>query len=312
MNRFVFAFLGLLMLPRAAELAAPFLLGFLLYLLCRNPVRRMTVHGLRRGTAAFFSLAFLCAVALGVASVLLIMAVDGGLRLPELYAHLSADGGGSLPLRFLETFRDQLAEALRSLAVKLLSGLGNLTGFLMTLLFAVLAAYFFLRDEEKLVDITRQIGGGAFFGKLLNLREALSTALSGYLRAQGLLMGLIFVILSVFFLLFGVSHALPAALGVAFVDAVPVFGSGFVLLPWALYEFLSGDAALGFGLLALYGVCSLTRQILEPRLIGAGLGLHPLLSLAGVFVGFRLFGFWGLLLGPMLMLVFVSYIQKSS
>ena len=86
MNRFVFAFLGLLLLPRAAELLAPFLLGFLLYLLCRAPVRRMAAHGLRRGAAAFFSLAFLCSVALGVTAVLLIMAVDGGLRLPELYA----------------------------------------------------------------------------------------------------------------------------------------------------------------------------------------------------------------------------------
>ena len=123
-------------------------------------------------------------------------------------------------------------------------------------------------------------------------------------------MAVTFGVLSVFLVLFGVKNAVLIALGTAFLDAIPVFGTGFVLLPWAAWQFLTGSTSMAFGLTALYGVCSLIRQILEPRILSAQIGLHPLLTLAGIFVGFKLFGLPGLVLGPAAVMVIVSYIQK--
>lgn len=311
MSRFIIGFLGILLLPKAAELLAPFLLGLLIYYLCRRSVRRMAALGVHRGAAAFFALSFVAVIALGITAAIVTLAYNESGRLPELYARLSSiEIQSSLLRKFLAAFSEELTEAARTITMAVLSRIGNVTGFLMVLLFALLSAFFFLKDENKIVDIILRHRGYSFIKNALMFRDTVSAALGGYIRAQLLLMSLTFAILSVFLLLFGVKYALLAALGIAFLDALPVFGTGFILLPWALYEFLTGDNALGFGLVALYGVCSLTRQILEPKILSSQIGLHPLLTLAGVFVGFKLFGVLGLIAGPLLVLVFVTYIQK--
>lgn len=313
MNSAVLFFLGILMLPRAAELLAPFLLGLVIYFVCRRSVRRMAALGLNRTAAVFFALAFAAVVTLSLAALLCAYVYGEGERLPELVERLSAVGRtGTLAGRLISAFGGELTDAARTLAVAALSRLKALPEALMTLVFGLLAAFFFLRDEEKIVDIIVRLGGDGFVKNLLRAREAVAAALGGYVRAQLVLMAVTFGLLAVFFLLFGVEHALLAALAVAALDAVPVFGVGFVLLPWALFEFLTGAAPLALGLLGLYAACSLTRQILEPRLVSSRIGLHPLLTLAGIYAGFRLFGVLGLIIGPVLVLIFVSYIQKRS
>lgn len=311
MSRFIIGFLGIMLLPKAAELLAPFILGLLIYLLCRRSVRRMAALGVHRGAAAFFALSFVAVIALGITAAIVTLAYNETGRLPELYARLSsAQIQSSFFQKFLAAFSEELTEAARTITMAVLSRIGNVTGFLMVLLFALLSAFFYLKDEDKIVDIILRNRGDGFIKNALMFRDTVSAALGGYIRAQLLLMSLTFTILSVFLLLFGVKYALLVALGIAFLDAMPVFGTGFILLPWALYEFLAGSSALGFGLVALYGVCSLTRQILEPKILSSQIGLHPLLTLAGVFAGFKLFGVLGLIAGPLLVLVFVTYIQK--
>ena len=86
---------------------------------------------------------------------------------------------------------------------------------------------------------------------------------------------------------------------VALLDALPLLGTGTVLIPWALVRMAAGDVALGLGLLGLYGAAALIRNILEPKLLGAQLGLSPLLTLVAIYAGWRLGGFWGMLLLPM-------------
>lgn len=304
--------IGILLLPRVIGLLAPFIVGFLLYLICRRSVRRMAALGLGRGTASFFALGFVAALILGAAAIIFAAAYNESEHLPQLYAKLSSiQTENELIRKFITAFRGELTEALKALSVKLLSYVQNITGFLMIMVFAVLSAFFFLKDEEKIVDIILRNRGDGFIEKVQYFKNSISAALSGYIRAQLILLIITFSILSVFFILFGIKYAILIAFAVAFVDAIPVFGTGCVLLPWAAYEFLTGGKALGFGLLALYGVCSLTRQLLEPKILSTQIGLHPLLTLAGVFIGFKLFGFWGLIIGPMLMMIFVTYIQKS-
>lgn len=92
------------------------------------------------------------------------------------------------------------------------------------------------------------------------------------LRAQGKLMGVTFLILTAGFLLLGVDYALLLALLTTVIDALPVFGTGTVLLPWSLLEFVRGNARRGVGFLLLYAAAALTRQALEPRLLGGQIG----------------------------------------
>ena len=113
--------------------------------------------------------------------------------------------------------------------------------------------------------------------------KRMKDAAFGWLLAQCKLMGLTFSILALGFLLLRIPHALLWALGVSVVDAFPVFGTGTILLPWALICFLQDDGARAVGLLGIYAVISLTRSALEPRLVGRHLGLDPLVTLMALY-----------------------------
>ena len=82
-------------------------------------------------------------------------------------------------------------------------------------------------------------------------------------------------------------------------DFLPLLGTGVVLVPWGIVSLLLGETRVGVGLLILFGVCTLLRQLAEPRLFGQGLGVHPLLALLSTYAGLRLFGVAGMLLAPL-------------
>ena len=314
MNRFLFVILvvvSVLLLPKVLGLIFPFIIGLILYLICRRPVRRMAAAGMNRSLAAICSLFFMLALIGGVCAIIFTLAYNGRDQLPRLYQQITVvQTENTLLQSFLTTLHEELTEAARTISIFLISHLGHLTEVLMILLFAVLSAFFFLRDEENVVDIIVRNGGHRFLENVQIISQTAREALSGYIRAQGILMVITFVILSVFLVLFGVQSAVLIALGIAFLDAIPVFGTGFVLLPWAAWEFFSQNSSLAFGLIALYGVCSLVRQILEPKILSSQIGLHPLLTLTGIFIGFKLLGIPGLILGPAATLIIVTYLQK--
>ena len=314
MNRFFYVVLvvvSVLLLPRVLELIFPFIIGFLLYLICRRPVRRMAGIGVNRGLAAVFTLFFVLALTGSVCFLIFAAAYGERGRLPGLYQHISViKSENSLIQGLLNTFSEEIESAIRSVAMALISHIGDITEIVMMLFFAVLSAFFFLRDEERLVDIISRNGGDGFLKNVQSIKATAGNALIGYIRAQAILMVVTFLILSVFLVLFGVEYAILIALGIAFLDAIPVFGTGFILLPWAAWQFLSENPSMGFGLLALYGACSLTRQILEPKILSTQIGLHPLLTLMGIFLGFKLFGVVGLIIGPASILIIVTFVQK--
>lgn len=125
-------------------------------------------------------------------------------------------------------------------------------------------------------------------------------ALWGWLRAQCKLGSISFLILTVGFLLLKVPFAPVWALLIAFVDALPMLGTGLVLLPWALVCALEGNMIQAAGLLGIYAAAALTRTALEPRFLGKHLGLDPLITLVALYAGYRLWGLPGMILAPVL------------
>ena len=126
------------------------------------------------------------------------------------------------------------------------------------------------------------------------------TALLGWGKAQLKLMGLTWVILTLGLVLLRIPYAPVWAAAVALVDAFPVLGTGTVLLPWALVCFLQEDTARAVGILSTYALITMTRSVLEPKLLGNHMGLDPLVTLVALYAGFRLWGFGGMLLAPVL------------
>ena len=125
-------------------------------------------------------------------------------------------------------------------------------------------------------------------------------ALWGWLKAQLKLCAITWGIVSAGFLLMGIKGGVGWAALVAVVDAVPILGTGTVLLPWALVALLQGESLRAIGLLCTYGAAAMTRTVLEPRLVGSHLGLDPLTTLAALYAGYRFWGITGLLFTPIL------------
>ncbi len=124
--------------------------------------------------------------------------------------------------------------------------------------------------------------------------------LSGWLFAQLKLTSITFLILCAGFLLLRITYAPLWALLICFVDALPILGTGTVLIPWSLVCFLQGDAVRALGLLGTYTAAALLRSVLEPRLVGKQLGLDPLVTLFAMYAGYRLWGILGMICSPLL------------
>jgi len=119
-----------------------------------------------------------------------------------------------------------------------------------------------------------------------------------YLRAYCSLFMLTFSLLLIGLIIIDMKYAFIAALVIAFIDILPVFGAGTVLIPWGVLLLLSGDRYRGFGLLILYAAIAVARQIAEPRIIGKSLGLYPLVTVFSMYAGLKIFGFAGVILVP--------------
>ena len=137
------------------------------------------------------------------------------------------------------------------------------------------------------------------------------TAVGGWLKAQIKLSAVTWLILTTGFFLLRVSYAPLWAAMVSLVDAFPILGTGTVLLPWALISFVQDNAARGMGLLGIYAVVSVTRSVLEPKLVGKQLGLDPLVTLAALYAGYRLWGLGGMILAPLLAVTVRNLIPGS-
>ena len=130
-----------------------------------------------------------------------------------------------------------------------------------------------------------------------------------YIKAYGILLLLTFALLLVGFWILRVEYAFLLAFLIALADLLPIIGVGTILIPWGIVMLLQKQFYLGFGLLLLYLVISLIRQVAEPKVLGKSLGLHPLLTLFATYVGFSLFGVLGMILAPVVALLVKRFLS---
>jgi sporulation integral membrane protein YtvI len=173
----------------------------------------------------------------------------------------------------------------------------------LTIVVTALACFYFAIDYEGIREgLLSLLGGGAERTASRGLR-IVSSALKSYAKAYLLIMLITFAEVFVGLLLLKRKYAFIIAIGIAVVDVLPLFGTGAVLIPWALVSFIIGDHGVATGLLVLYGVITIVRQLIEPKIVGANLGIHPLATLFAMFAGLSLFGFFGMLAGPLVIIV---------
>jgi sporulation integral membrane protein YtvI len=134
--------------------------------------------------------------------------------------------------------------------------------------------------------------------RIPDFQKGLKNFLSRYFKAYALILFLTFCELYVGFSMLALEYSFLLAILISLVDIFPVLGVGTIILPWAAITLIGGNYPLGFGLVILWGVVTIVRQIIEPRIVGGTLGVHPILMLIAMYLGFRFFGLLGILLSP--------------
>ena len=107
-----------------------------------------------------------------------------------------------------------------------------------------------------------------------------------------------------------VNYALPIAAIIAVLDIMPVIGTGGILIPWAIIELILKNYFLGFSLLILYIGVTVFRNIIEPRIVGHQIGLHPIITITAMYAGLRLFSVAGIIIGPVVAIT-VKYLNDE-
>jgi len=174
----------------------------------------------------------------------------------------------------------------------------SLPEVIMFTIITLLATFFMLYDRHKIAYALRRQLPESWINRLLSIKNDLFTAIFGYLRAAMILMVITFTELLIGLSIIGVRYALLLAVLIAVIDALPILGTGGVLIPWSIYSFITGDVRMGVSILCLYLVVLIIRQTIEPKIVGQQIGIHPLLTLVAMYTGLKLFGFAGFILGP--------------
>ncbi len=245
---------------------------------------------------------------------------------PELLDGLLArlaQNSAACPDWLRDYLREQLARTvsdfdslLRALSARILSALtaaaASLPGGALAVATCVLAIFFTSASYPLICAAVRSRLSGGALQRLSLFRSGAADSLSRWLRAQLTLSLITFFELLVGFLFMRQRYALLLALLITLLDALPVFGTGTALVPWAAVTLLIGFPPKAIVLLALYLCTLVTRNVLEPKLLSAQAGLPPVASLAAMYLGFRSFALAGMILFPFLLLLTAQILRSGS
>ena len=205
----------------------------------------------------------------------------------------------------LETSSNWLRSALTSL-LNIITSLPSIT---ICIGITVVALYFICVDKIYILDQIEHHLPKIWVKKMYNHLSEIISNLGGYLKAQATLIVVSFFIsLTGLFILkfigFNIKYPLLIALFIGFVDALPLLGSGTVMIPWAILSGINGEINFGISIIVLLIIMSVTKQVLEPKLVSKNIGIHPIFTLIAMYTGFKTIGIIGLLIGPIVLIIF--------
>jgi sporulation integral membrane protein YtvI len=178
----------------------------------------------------------------------------------------------------------------------------SLPGIILFIVFSIISSVFFAVDYGKITEYVAGMLPEKTRGRVTKLRAMAADIGGKYVKSYAILLTVTFVELSAGLLIMGIDNAIALGALIAFIDLLPVLGTGAVLIPWCLVLVIMGNYGLAIGMAVLYVVIIVVRNILEPRIVGRQIGVHPLAMLASMYVGLKIFGFVGIFVLPIVLL----------
>lgn len=220
-----------------------------------------------------------------------------------------------IPDNVMNTIQKSAIEFLGTFTNWAKNALNGLVGFITSIptigiyvAVTLLALYFICVDKIYMLDQLEHHLPETWVKKIGVHLKGLVQSLGGYLKAEVILVIISFVISLIGLYIFhfaglNVQYPLMIALIIGFVDALPIFGSGTVMLPWAVFLAFTGDIKLAVAIFILWAIMSIVRQFIEPRIVSGQIGIHPIFTLIAMYTGFKFIGVLGMLLGPIILII---------
>lgn len=210
---------------------------------------------------------------------------------------------GTIQLKITESaptiwanLKDTMVPSLMSSSFSWVRGIGVLVAVCAV---AGISTLLMVREYS---DIRAKMEQGALGGVFIRVSRRVYRAGGGYVKAQILIMLVVTAVCVIGLFCTGNPYAMLAGMGIGICDAMPFLGTGIIFIPWALLEILNGRYLMAAVYVVIYTIASLTRELLEPKLVGDKLGIHPLAVVISIYAGLAVYGLWGFALGP------ISYI----
>ena len=261
-----------------------------------------------------------------IVSALVSEAIDISGNIPTIYENLKIEYNSvyNSITDFMDKTPSTISNSIYNVGLELL---GKLAGFATTIVNSIidfimfvpnviiyviitfLATLFLVTDRRTITRYLTDLFPNEFVKKVSNVVSKSFKSLGNYLKAMCIMICITFVELLIAFTILKQPYPLTLAIIVAIVDALPILGTGTVLIPWAVYSAITGNIGMGIGLLVVYLVITVVRQLLEPRIVSQNIGVHPFITLLAMYIGFKIFGLFGLIVGPVVMVIFKNVFE---
>ena len=338
----VIPFLGLCLViflgPRLLRFFMPFVVGWILALLA-NPLVRFLERRVklvrRHGSMLIIIAALAIVIGLFYGAGLLVYREMGSFLAdaPEIYQSVIAEIGDALQngRKLAEYFPQNLQPPLLAFSDNLDGLFGKLVSraaeptvqiaghvaksipnLLVNMVIIILSSYLFLADRESIMRWLKEHLPAFVFRYIEYMKRDAKGLIGGYFLAQFRIMCVVALILAAGFLVLGVRYGVLLAFLTAILDFLPIFGTGTVLFPWAVVKLFAGEYAYATGLILLYILTQVVRQIIQPKIVGESMGLPPLMTLFLLYLGFKLRGLTGMILAVPVGLVFINFYKYGA
>ena len=324
--------------PRLLHFFMPFVVGWILALLA-NPLVRFLERRVklvrRHGSMLIVIAALAIVIGLFYGAGLLVYREMGSFLAdaPEIYQSVIAEienalqNGRKLAEYFPQNLQPPLlafSDNLDGLFGKLVSRAAEPTvqiaghvaksipNLLVNMVIIILSSYLFLADRESIMRWLKEHLPAFVFRYIEYMKRDAKGLIGGYFLAQFRIMCVVALILAAGFLVLGVRYGVLLAFLTAILDFLPIFGTGTVLFPWAVVKLFAGEYAYATGLILLYILTQVVRQIIQPKIVGESMGLPPLMTLFLLYLGFKLRGLTGMILAVPVGLVFINFYKYGA
>ena len=329
--------LCIFLLPKCIFFFMPFVIGWIISLIAAPVVRffeeKLKVR--RKGASVIVIVAVLSAVILlfyGIGAKLVKEGISFVNELPMLWEGIMEEFNqvgenlegvyNRLPEDMQQTL-DNIGSQMGEYFGSLMEGVGTptfeavgnvakqLPDIFLGVVMCILSAYFFVADKSYMSNIMKKYVPDSVRYRFDLIRRSFRNAVGGYFKAQYKIECCIYILLVIGLLALHVRYALLVALGIAFLDFLPVFGTGTVMIPWAVIEILSKDYKMAVGLLIIWCVGQLVRQMIQPKIVGDSIGVDAIPTLFLLFIGYKVAGVLGMILAVPIGIIVMNLYEEG-